>query len=285
MTANYLNQVRIPTGKRGSYAIEHFTHPAGEKLDTSNLRTSIIGGQKNEPVVYDNPTTWHRLKYHGGVWMTDLPIEQQQHRNALRDMAGDVLVGGLGIGLAANWLASRPEAKSVTVVEISKEVIALVGPYLIDQGKKIKVVNANLLKWLKNRSAKTVFDWAFYDIWQSDNESTFFKTVVPLRQLSVPFLDDSRVICWNEDVMRGQLALGLQSRFMCATQGVNGTTVKMLAHPDRHDVWIDWSVPFFLAVEEKLVTEKNLQRVVSIYAGTYGRPHFKAAWNNLLALL
>lgn len=38
---------------------------------------------------------------------------------------GDVLVTGLGFGLVALWLCNKPEVKSVTVLEISEEVIAL----------------------------------------------------------------------------------------------------------------------------------------------------------------
>jgi hypothetical protein len=285
---NYLNQVAIPKGKSGSYAIEHFVHPANEPMDFGVMRSALIGGQKVERVTFDAPTTWHRLVYGGGVWMTDLPIEQQQTRDCLKGFSGNVLVGGLGIGLAANWLASRPEVKSVTVIELSKEVIELVEPHLIDPEKKIKVVKADLLKWLKNRpvTKKTVFDWAFYDIWQSDGEGTFFQTVVPLRKLSVPFVPDERVVCWNEDVMRGQLAFGLHSRYLFATNPpplppgskAVSPSLKDLAHPKEKNIWIDWSVLFFQAVERGAITEANRVDMIQFYAGSYGRPGFEEDW-------
>lgn len=277
--ADYLDQVRIPKGESGGYAVEHFRHKAGKPLDTSNMRTSIIGGQVNAPVTYDRDTTWHRLKYKGGVWMTDLPIEQQQHRNALSRMRGDVLVGGLGLGLAANWLAASPEVESVTVVEISKEVVHLVGPHLRDPRGKIRVVRQDLFKYLKGH--RISFDWAFYDIWQSDGEGTFFETVCPLRKASIPFVEDSRVVCWNEDVMRGQLAMSLWSRasFTGIPESEGGLSLKRLAHPEDRSIWMEWSVPFFRAMERGAVTSENLQESIRVYAGGYGRPGFLRRWN------
>lgn len=36
---------------------------------------------------------------------------------------GDVLLSGLGFGILAQWIASKPEVKSVTVVEFSQDVV------------------------------------------------------------------------------------------------------------------------------------------------------------------
>jgi hypothetical protein len=276
----YLDQVSIPAGKRGKHVVEHFTHPAGAVMHTGNIRTAIIGGQPNEPVVYDHATTWHRLKYDGGEWMTDLPIEQQQHRSCLAPIRGHVLVGGLGLGLAANWLAQRDSVESVTVVEISKDVVSLVEKHLRDPRGIVRVVRANLLTYLKAEAGNQCFDWAFYDIWQSDGEATFFKTVCPLRKLSVPFLDDSRVVCWNEDVMRGQLAFGLHGRYAASLGGWKGSpTLADYAHPkSNRSIWAMWSRDFFRAVERGAVTQKNFQDMAAVYAGTYGRPGFARTW-------
>lgn len=280
--ADYLDQVSIPIGKSGEYAIEQFSEPAGKKLDTSNLRTSLVGGQQNEPVSYGHITIWHRLVYEGGVWMTDLPIEQQQHRNCLRRMRGHVLVGGLGLGLATNWLAKNEKVKSVTVVEISKEVVELVAPHVRDPRGIVKIVNADLFDYLKDAAGKKRWDWSFIDIWQSDGEITFFKTVCPLRKLSESLVKDQNVICWNEDVMRGQLYMGLNSRYM-GTQGKfdNFPTLEEFAHPKDDDIWMKWSARFFQAVESGLINKTNLTTFASVYSQEYGRPHFEELWESM----
>lgn len=284
---DYLKQVAIPAGKSGEYAVEHFKRPAGEPLDTSNLRTSLVGGQKNDPVVYGHETTWHRLVYGGGTWMTDLPIEQQQHRHCLKPLKGNILIGGLGLGLAANWLAQKPAVKSITVVEKSKEVVRLVANHIRDPRNIVKVVQQDLFKYLEENAGKKKFDWAFYDIWQSDSESTFFNTVCPLRKLSEPFVKDTHVICWNEDVMRGQLYMGLQSRYsmtkLAETAKADARLPKLptledLVHPEAGDIWLQWSAPFFRAVESGAVSDANLSLMSSLYAKQYGRPGFEGFW-------
>ena len=284
---DYLGQVAIPEAKKGSYAIEHFKHPANDPLELSSLRTSIVGGQKHGAIMFDHETTWHRLVYDGGVWMTDLPIEQQQHRDCLKRFKGHVLVGGLGLGLAVNWLASRRNVKSVTVVEISPEVITLVSPYIRDPRGIVKVVKGDLLKWLETEGESRKFekfDWAFYDIWQGDGQTNFFDTVCPLRANSQGLVHDRRVICWNEDVMRGQLFMGLQSRYVTANvtpepgSNFKPCSIADLAHPKVDTIWLKWSAPFFQQVEEGNVNDGNVQMLAGWYAQEYGRPDFEKLW-------
>lgn len=48
---------------------------------------------------------------------------QAKDQYSLYDMAyGDVLISGFGFGLLACWIASKPEVRSVTVLEISKDI-------------------------------------------------------------------------------------------------------------------------------------------------------------------
>lgn len=65
---------------------------------------------------------------------------QQQY--AMYDLAyGDLLITGFGFGVLLNWLCKKPEIKSITVLEKSKEVVEL---YLrnnpLPDNKKINIV-------------------------------------------------------------------------------------------------------------------------------------------------
>jgi hypothetical protein len=53
-------------------------------------------------------------------------LREYKEQYACYDLAyGDVLITGLGFGMLANWLASKPEVTSVKVIEFSQEVIDL----------------------------------------------------------------------------------------------------------------------------------------------------------------
>lgn len=68
--------------------------------------------------LYNNGDKW--MAYQKG---TDIEIKEMY---SSYDLAyGDVLVSGLGFGILALWLCRKPEVNSVTVVEMSEDVIKL----------------------------------------------------------------------------------------------------------------------------------------------------------------
>lgn len=273
----------IPEGKVGKFRIRHIKMPAGTVLKTGNLRTSMFG-QPSEDLTFAKPTVWHELTENGGVWMTDLPIEQRQHDELLSRARGKVLVGGLGIGYAVVALAGRTKVTDITVVERSPEIIKLTWEATVKAAKainpkiKLSVVNADLFTFLKERQAKAPakpeFTWAFYDIWQGDGETTFHTTVVPLRKFSQGIV--SSVTCWNEDVMRGQLLMGLHTRVSLLGNEDMGMTLDDLTK-ERDSIYTDWAIPFWRWVRDNPTVKQKKNRellhfIMQQYVANYGKP-------------
>jgi len=282
----------IPEGKSGEYEIRHLHKSTGTTLPTSNLRTSFIGGQAGPNLTFSYPTTWHELSYEGGVWMTDLPIEQAQHDEILKPMHGNVLVGGLGLGYTLAVLCNNPRVKNVTVVEISQDVIDLVWEHHHLDPDRFTIIQGDLLEYLKLfREAQTgvicqTWDSAFYDIWQQDGEGTFFEVVVPLRQMSDGLVPDKNIICWNENVMRGQLSMSIQSRYHWLRdseslkevhKGMYIPTLEDLAG-FRNDKYWDWMVPFWIGLADGKFAMDDVIQYSQAYAEAYGRPGWEKAW-------
>ncbi len=282
----------IPEGSSGDVHVKHAHKPAGHVFETSNLRTSFFG-QRPKSISFDEPTRWHLLEEEDhGLWMTDYPIEQAQHDALLKNVSGPVLVGGLGIGYAATMLARRRSIPRVTVVERSADIIRLVEPHLKVPRGKLEIIEADLFDYLKAKPMATAFDWAFYDIWQSDGEGTFFKVVIPLRELSeARWVPPNRVICWNEDVMRGQLKLGLQSRLMFSQHtnpNVDTATLEELSEPKDGDgdIWWNWSVPFFRWVRslDDFQRERFSHDGIVTYGDLYGTYKWTERWERFAKL-
>lgn len=285
--------LKIPEDKRGEYAITHKKYPAGQVLQTSNLRTAIMGGHRGTPVTFRESSSWHELSYSGGVWMTDLPIEQAQCEAALCGFGGSVLVGGLGLGFCLEVLARNDDVDDIEVVEVSQEVADLVWPHVSELVKeKTTLYVDDLFDFLKGVSAHPCeqWDYAFYDIWQADGLHTFFRTVLPLRDLSDGHVDE--VICWNEDVMRGQLYTSLLSRMMATVLPIPGEktklTIEVLAGPppfkvdmgDREYMDWGWARPFWNTLIERGITEhgNDFNTLAGLYAGNLGLKD----WDNVL---
>lgn len=281
--------VSIPEWKINDYEIEHVIVPANSPLSTASMRTELLGGHERETVVYQHETTWHRLSYDGGVWMTDFPIEQAQHDSHLEHFCGNVIIGGLGLGYAVNTLLTRSEIDRVVVVEKSREVIELVAPHIwggeVHGSDRYEVVHADLFDYLADD--KEEHDFAFYDIWQSDSESTFHEFVPRLRELSD---NVDNVVCWNEDIMRGQLFHNLQSRMMMISNkdlfsklDSAQLTIDQLCEKKSGagSIWINWSVPFFTAIRDGRFSISSQQHA-KIYALLYGTRNWETKWIRMM---
>ena len=271
----YAGALDIPAGKSGEVEIEHVIRPAGTKLTSGNFRTAMYG-QKSKTIVFPTETRWHRLNEESyGTWMTDDPIEQRQADELVVGAHGRVLVGGLGLGYAVVALSTKPRVREIVVVERSADIIALVWQATV---ARVRTLNPRVDLHVQHEdlhdamnqlhagvTSELAFDWALFDIWQLDNEGTFHDTVVPLLRAARDRI--GKVVCWNEDVMRGQLRMGLHSRMQWlriqdafkAAKATGGPVPEgfetMDAFADtidldklatrRGSIYTDWAVPFW----------------------------------------
>lgn len=203
-----LVQLEIPEGKKGKFSIRHVVKAAGTKMPLVTMRDALFSGQKVRSVIFDKTVTFHELLEDKGVWTTDYPQEQHSQIDIVKDFSGRVLVGGLGIGLIIKALDDLPAVKEIVVIEIQKDVIELVWKHL--KLKKAKVVQADLFEYLEKTKEK--FDYAFYDIWTPTGEHVLKTHIRELRALSEGIVaKQDNIACWMEDVMVGQLYMGLMT--------------------------------------------------------------------------
>jgi hypothetical protein len=130
-----------------------------------NIKESSLG---SADIIYKEETYF--LYNNGKQWMSF--SENNKHQIAefysQYDQAyGDVLLSGLGFGILPIWLSSKPEVTSVTVVEISNDVIDL---FLLsnDISNKINIINQDILKVTTEKKYDCLFldhyekeDWPF----------------------------------------------------------------------------------------------------------------------------
>ena len=122
----------------------------------------------------NRPDTY-RLLNRGLQWMvldryTNKEIKEMY---SLYDMAyGDVIITGLGFGVLACWLASKPEVTSVTVLEFSKDIydIFLINNKLPD---KVKVIITDASEYKTNKN----FDCLLLDHYEFNTTNWIFKDV------------------------------------------------------------------------------------------------------------
>jgi len=97
----------------------------------------------------------------GETVMEDTPFELRHHLNFMLRAKGNVLITGLGLGCVVRGLLVNPRVEHITCLEISKNVIDLVEPYMPKE--RLKIIHTDALKWTETDKRK--FHYAWHDIW------------------------------------------------------------------------------------------------------------------------
>lgn len=125
---------KIPSGQSGDVVIEHIDH-LGERLV--------------------------KLSIDGLCWMSDAPDERELNRVVVEKARGDVLICGLGLGMILEPILAKESVRSVTVLEVSSDVLALVAPcYSLP---KLKIVHADCWDFQTENCFDTIWQDVIYD--------------------------------------------------------------------------------------------------------------------------
>jgi len=148
--------VTVPPGVSGNVRIERVevTH---EQARMVNLRAMFKGHRTNAEA-----GTYTHLYVGRELMMSDTPDERSAHRGFVNRARGEVLVGGLGIGMVLNALLAKPEVKHVTVVEANEHVMKLVAPHYAEN-PRVTLVHADVFTWTP--PSGMVYDAIWHDIW------------------------------------------------------------------------------------------------------------------------
>lgn len=153
-------KVSVPEGQSGNWRVERFTvSPEDEKFGRLRAIASSSSMGRFVPA-----GTYTRLMRGGTLVMSDTPDEIRDHLYAIMRAKGDCLVNGLGLGVVVNGMLQKPEVGSVTAVELSPDVLRLVGDYYKGlYGDRLILIQANALEYKPPRNTRYTVVW--HDIW------------------------------------------------------------------------------------------------------------------------
>ena len=159
-------QVNIPTGVSGDFQIAHFTN------QTTNNEWQMYLNMKNEShsdycVLIKNSCPM--------PIMQDSEGEYREHQWLWDNATGDVLIGGLGIGLCNQVLINNPNVNTVTIIENSQDVIDLVWPHCA-KDRRFTLIKADIETWTPPPASwhsLGYWDVMWFDTWCTDNSLTW----------------------------------------------------------------------------------------------------------------
>jgi hypothetical protein len=205
----------IPEFRSRTVCIRHKKYDE-DKLYFDNIRSIVNGNAERvtPPGTYTvletrtaEPDMFDRIISKGGkgweVMMSDTPYELLSSSRFIMAAHGDVLIIGLGLGATTLPVLKKKTVKSVTVIELNKNVIkAVEGPLrkalTKQQNKKFRVINANGRTW---EGDGRPYNTIWIDIWPDvslANRTDLKRLKVKYRGFH-PADADSWIGAWEEE--------------------------------------------------------------------------------------
>lgn len=159
-----LNSVGIPEGQVGPWRVERWVMTETDAW-ASSLRAALNPQRPYRAVPVG---TYTKLTHNGSTIMSDTPDELRDFQMAVLNAKGHILINGLGLGCVVISCLRRPEVETATVIEIDPNVIALIGPHIIDD--RLTIINGDAFQYKPPTGQRYQMVW--HDIWDticSDN--------------------------------------------------------------------------------------------------------------------
>lgn len=173
----------LKDGKVGNFELSHY------EIREDNFRAIYRDGIPCGKYI--------RLTHSGECVMSDTPMEKRTNMDFVINAHGNVLIGGLGIGMIILAIQDKEEVKQITVVEKNEEVIELVGSQL-PLNSKVHIVHDDVFEYKPLFKYNTIY----MDIWNYVNSDVYNQQMKPLisryRRYLVPKSEDEKryIDCW-----------------------------------------------------------------------------------------
>jgi hypothetical protein len=191
----------IPEGISNDWRVESFII-SPEEASFHNLRCAINPHHSYGREILSG--TYKKLLYKGNIVMSDTPAEIRDHLPFTQTAKGHVLIAGLGLGVVTQMLMLRKCIKSITVIELSQDVINLVGLHILKDSKDSKkdttIICSDIFKYQPKKRLEELgiekFSFCWLDIWYSYG-ADLLKDARVLRKRFSRFVID-RIDIWAE---------------------------------------------------------------------------------------
>jgi hypothetical protein len=137
----------------------------------------------------------------GREWMTLQPNEMVTTYEAIDAAKGRVLTFGLGLGYFAYHASEKTDVESVTVVDISDDVIDLFRTHILPQfphKEKIRLIKSDAFEFAETQMSGN-FDFVFADIWHDAGDGRDLYLRMKTFEAKYP---DIKFSFWLEDTIR-----------------------------------------------------------------------------------
>jgi hypothetical protein len=175
----YFKNIKIPTDVRGKWSLKEELLAPYEPFVCRDIKVLPDGRMLPQIAFFTKQYSFPAVLENGREWMTLQPNEMVTTWPAITEAKGRVLTFGMGLGYFTYHAAQKPEVESVTVVDVSEDVLELFRTHVLPQfphKEKIKLVKKDAYAFAEEDMAGN-FDFVFADIWHDagDGKEPYLK--------------------------------------------------------------------------------------------------------------
>jgi hypothetical protein len=197
----YFQNIQIPTQVLGKWAFRQEVLVPFEPFVCRDFKVLPDGRMLPQIAFFKEHYHFPAVLENGREWMTLQPNEMVTTYPAIAQASGRVLTFGMGLGYFAYHAAAKPEVESVTVVDISPDVLHLFRTHILPQiphGDKIRLVQKDAFDFAREDMAGN-FDFVFADIWHDAGDGCELYLKMKAFEAQYP---DIRFSYWLEDTIK-----------------------------------------------------------------------------------
>ena len=204
----YFQNIHIPADIRGKWELRQESLKPFEPFVCNDIVVTEDRRMIPQIGFFTEEYPFPAVLENGREWMTLQPNEMVTTWPAIKEASGRVLTYGLGLGYFAYHASEKKEVESVTVVDISDDVIALFQKHILPQfphKEKVRIVKSDAFAFA-DREMEGNFDFVFGDIWHDAGDGRELYLRMKEWETKYP---DIRFSFWLEDTIRCYLDTSL----------------------------------------------------------------------------
>ena len=197
----YFQNIKIPTDIRGRWALKTEMLQPFEPFVCDDIVVTPDRRMIPQIAFFREEYPFPAVLENGREWMTLQPNEMVTTYPAIDAADGRVLTFGLGLGYFAYHASEKKNVESVTVVDISDDVIELFRKHILPQfphKEKIRLIKSDAFAFAETQMAGN-FDFVFADIWHDAGDGRDLYLRMKEFEKRYP---DIKFSFWLEDTIR-----------------------------------------------------------------------------------
>lgn len=199
--------LNLETQTSGNFRVNKTHYKIGDNFQLiPQSYQAFLMGFEPKSIALEGSFNYYELIYGNERIMSNDGTEMFEHYVPFLRAKGNVLVGGLGLGFITNLFADKDNVESITIIEISQDVINICG----FSNEKVKIIKADFYSFIRENNLLD-YDYIYIDTYTSGS-GIYPELIIPTRKYLLENYPNINFDFWQEDQFKAQYLLDCKKK-------------------------------------------------------------------------